>query len=214
LIEGDRDYAAAHRALTGALPEARTAEAVLVTVAKVLAAFQSTLISGRTAFDDARDRIMAGTEPEASGLAPAALRGLRLFVGPAGCIACHGGPHFTDDAFHAVLPLIPVQGRRLDRGRPDGLSRLAADAYGQDSAHSDARGRTPRMHESLTSSPAVAGAFRTPSLRGVTSTAPYLHDGRARALADAVAHGPAGRSLTPEAISDLIEFLTTLTASE
>lgn len=212
LIENDPDYRAAHRALAGTAPEERSAEAVLVTAAKALAAFQATLISRRTAFDEARDRIAGGMEPGASGLSAAALRGLRLFVGTAGCIACHGGPHFTDDTFHAVLPLIPVQGRRLDNGRPDGLAHLAGSPFGRNGVYSDG----PAGPGSTQPAPAdpPSGAFRTPSLRGVVRTAPYLHDGRARALADAVTHGPAGRTLTPEAIQDLVEFLATLTADE
>ena len=64
-------------------------EAVLAEVGKALAAYQQTLVSGRTPFDDFRDGRTAGY-PEA------AQRGLRAFI--AECSSCHAGPQFTNSA--------------------------------------------------------------------------------------------------------------------
>lgn len=88
-------------------------------------------------------------------LEPAADAGMDLFYGKAGCADCHSGPLFTDMRFHAMGdPQIgPGKAERFERHQRDtGRQRVTnrvADAY----------------------------AFRTPSLRNVTLTAPYGHAG-------------------------------------
>jgi len=63
----------------------------------------------------------------------------------------------------------------------------------------------------ITHRPADAYAFRTPSLRNVVLTAPYLHDGAASDLADAIAaHRTLGR-IEPAALEQLIAFLIAMT---
>lgn len=75
------------------------------------------------------------------------LRGLHLFRTKAGCANCHNGPLFTDQRFHNIG--LSFYGRRLqDLGRYE-FTRLPADV----------------------------GAFRTPSLRGVSRTGPWMHNG-------------------------------------
>src|SRR6267143_2658214 len=70
-------------------------EELLVDVGKVLAAFQETLVTGRTGFDDFRDALERGDDAAAAGYPLAAQRGLRIFVGKGSCSACHSGPQFT-----------------------------------------------------------------------------------------------------------------------
>ena len=65
---------------------------------KALAAYEETLVTGRTAFDDFRDALARG-EPAPASYPLAAQRGLKLFVGRGNCYACHSGPNFTDGAF-------------------------------------------------------------------------------------------------------------------
>ncbi len=67
-----------------------TDEEVLAEVGNALAAFQRTLLSGRTPFDDFRDSLEVKSYPED------ALRGLRIFI--AECSTCHAGPHFSSSA--------------------------------------------------------------------------------------------------------------------
>lgn len=75
------------------------------------------------------------------------LRGLHLFRTKAGCANCHNGPLLTDQRFHNIG--LSFYGRRLqDLGRYE-FTRLPADV----------------------------GAFRTPSLRGVSRTGPWMHNG-------------------------------------
>ena len=83
------------------------------------------------------------------------LQGLHLFRTKARCMNCHNGPALTDNGFHN-LGLHFHGGRRQDLGRYE-----------------------------ITGDAADSGRFRTPSLRGVARTAPYMHNGSMRTL-DAV----------------------------
>ncbi|MFT7058749.1 MAG: cytochrome c peroxidase [Pseudorhodobacter sp.] len=90
-----------------------------------------------------------------AALPEAATKGADLFYGKAGCAACHSGPLLTDQAFHAMgaPQLGPGKSERFETHQRDigrmRVTNTAADAY----------------------------AFRTPSLRNVTATAPYGHAG-------------------------------------
>ena len=66
---------------------------VLLDVGKALAAFQETLVSGRTPFDDFRDALERGETK--TGYSVAARRGLKVFVGKGNCSTCHSGPQFS-----------------------------------------------------------------------------------------------------------------------
>jgi cytochrome c peroxidase len=82
--------------------------------------------------------------------------GLRLFRGTGNCTACHIGPLLSDEQFHNT-GVAWVRDRFLDDGRA-GVSRRDADR----------------------------GAFKTPTLREVARTAPYMHDGSLRTLEDVI----------------------------
>ncbi|UWR07833.1 MULTISPECIES: cytochrome-c peroxidase [Ruegeria] len=108
------------------------------------------------------DRAMRGEEP----LPPDAARGMQLFYGKAGCGSCHSGWFQTDHGFHAIaMPQIgPGKAARFENHvRDDGRLRV-------------------------TGATEDAFAFRTPSLRNVTLTAPYGHDGAYARLEDVVRH--------------------------
>ena len=112
--------------------------------------------------DSPFDRYLAGE----AVLPPDASAGMELFHGKAGCAACHSGRFQTDHAYHAIaMPQIgPGKAARFETGRADrGRMRVtgrAGDAY----------------------------RFRTPSLRNVTETAPYGHDGAYATLEAVIRH--------------------------
>lgn len=117
LLRDDAALAARYAAAFGAPPGADDAR-VTADAGRALAAYVGTLASPPTAFDRWRDAWAA--RPDAApppGLPAAALRGLRLFVGRAGCVACHRGPGLSDDARHASLVSSPGADGRPDRGR-------------------------------------------------------------------------------------------------
>jgi cytochrome c peroxidase len=84
-------------------------------VAKALAAFQRTLVTGPSPFD----RYLAGQK---TALSEEARRGMDLFFGSAGCVRCHKGPLLSDGKFYRLgVSSDPgrgaVTGRREDRYR-------------------------------------------------------------------------------------------------
>lgn len=97
---------------------------------------------------------------------PAAMRGMDLFYGKAGCSDCHSGRFQTDQQFHAIaMPQIgPGKAARFESHARD----------------------TGRMR--VTGNPADAYAFRTPPLRNVAQTAPYGHSGAYATLEAVVRH--------------------------
>ena len=170
-----------------------------VTIEKVemaLASFERTLLSGDSPFD----RYEYGGDK--SALTPAAVRGFAIFLDPArgNCMACHSlGPgataRFTDDSYH-----------NLGVGYDDGTGFKDPGRF------------------AVTHQEADRGAFRTPTLRNVAITGPYMHDGSLKTLRDVVDFYAGGGNSNPgldkniRAIhldgrdrQDLVAFLESLT---
>lgn len=83
-------------------------------------------------------------------------RGLELFRGKAACSVCHLGPNLTDEEFHNT-------GVGWKDGEPEDLGRFKVTEHPED-----------------------RGAFKTPTLREVASTGPYMHDGSLATLEDVI----------------------------
>jgi cytochrome c peroxidase len=120
-------------------------------------------------------------------------RGLDLFRSKAGCVQCHAGPNLTDESFHNT-------GVAFRNGRPLDEGRFAVT-------------HDPRDH----------GRFKTPTLREVARTAPYMHDGSIYTLEDVIDYYDRGGNrnpnldramqplhLSPEDKRAIIAFLRTL----
>ena len=184
-VRSTPELARGHLRVLGPLPASD--EALAVNLAKALAAYQATLVSPRTAFDNFRDALLRG-DTKAAGLYPlAAQRGLRLFIGEGRCSVCHAGPSFTNGEFADVgVPFFVPGG--VDPGRHAGLKALLASPYnrlGPFGAANDPRAVVTRHvvveHRHF-------GEFRVPGLRGLAQTAPYMHDGSLATLDDVVRH--------------------------
>ena len=189
LIRNDDQLACRYRKTFGASPSPSDDEAILVDVAKALAAFQETLQSGRTPFDQFRDQLARGEAYADWQYSPAAQRGLKLFIGKAGCNSCHTGPNFTGDEFHNTGITSKTRDGRIDRGRSIGLQKLRESRFNLDGAYNDDRPRTvARRVARAPDEAASAGAFKVPSLRNTMLTAPYGHHGEIATLADMVRH--------------------------
>jgi hypothetical protein len=74
-------------------------EEAMVDVGKALAAYQETLVSGRTPFDDFRDALARNDAGGMRRYPMAAQRGLAIFAGKGNCSTCHFGAHFTNGEF-------------------------------------------------------------------------------------------------------------------
>lgn len=213
-------------------------EAALVLVAKALAAFQETLNSPRTAFDDFRDALAANDGAGMARYPQAAQRGLALFTGRGQCGACHTGANFSNGEFHDTGLVFflndpdrkPGTPRRVDPGRHGGIAQLKANPFNLLGRHNDDPGGVasiPVRH--VAQQHRNWGEFKVPSLRSLPNTAPYMHDGSKASLRDVILHyseldedrlhsdGEAilkPLNLTEAEITDLQAFLESLNAPD
>lgn len=216
LFERLRADATYQRLFAQAFPdEARQGPAVLYTLStltKAIAAFQRTLLS----FDSPYDRYRYGGQPDA--ISVAARRGEALFFGEKmECYHCHGGFNFNDNVLHSRLPFAEKGFHNTGLYDVDGRGAYPAD--------------NPGVVE-FTGDPADTGRFRTPSLRNVAVTAPYMHDGSVATLAAVIRehYAVAGRAahtrgrpnpmrselvagfdVSDAEVADLVAFLESLT---
>jgi cytochrome c peroxidase len=181
--------AGGYRRVFGVPPEEHDAETAMVNIAKALAAFQETIVSGKSSFDRFRDALAAGDAEAMAAYPDAAKRGLKLFVGKGRCDLCHFGPNFTNGEFHDIgLPHFPAPGR-VDKGRYGGIQILRESRFNLLGPFNDDGLRaTAGFTRYVRLTPKNWGEFRVPSLRNVRSTAPYMHDGSKSTLADVVNH--------------------------
>ena len=186
-VREDADLSCRYRRVFGA--PASEDEKVLVDVAKALAAFQETLVSGRTPFDEFRDALVKGDKAGIAKYPESAQRGLQIFIGKGSCNTCHVGPAFTNGEFHDTGVPFFIEPGRVDPGRHEGIKKLLSSRYNLlgkyngDAARSSATGTRHVVLEHRN-----FGEFKTPSLRNLAMTAPYMHNGRLATLRDVVNH--------------------------
>ena len=212
-ITADAAHTAGFRAAFGVAPE----EIRIEHVVKALAAFERTLVAGDSPFD----RYRYGGD--ATALSATQIRGLGLFEGRARCTACHtiGAENalLTDQEFHTIgIGQERVKSRLADRTTR--LVRLSPSERDQSIASDPEVADLGRF--AFTLKPWDIGRFRTPSLRNVALTAPYMHDGSVPTLGEAVEREVYYRGLeasrplvlTPQEKGDLVAFLEALTSRE
>lgn len=192
----------------------------LDSITAALAEYERTLVAGDSPFDRYLYRAERGA------ISAEAVSGLELFRGRAGCVSCHAiqaqSALLTDDGYHdapgglsadvagrlAELTRKVIQLRQT--GSPGDLGRAVVSDAGV-----AALGRFV-----VTLNPADIGRFKTPTLRNVALTAPYMHDGRTKTLEEAVETELYGRGnavnrpivLTAQERKELVAFLNTLTS--
>jgi len=128
-----------------------------------------------------------------SAMSASAVRGIEVFFGKGKCAICHSGPGFTDSGFHNIG--VKQHGPLK---KDDGRFNVTKEDFDK-------------------------GAFKTPGLRHVSRTAPYMHDGSAATLEDVVEFYDRGGDvdnnktplitpleLTSQEKKDLVEFLKAL----
>ena len=189
---------------------------IMANVGKAFEAYERRLVSRNAPFDRYVER-------DFSALSMNAKRGLKLFIGKAGCGSCHETETFTDQKFHNTA--IP-QAMPYDQGRYDDVVRLLNDFNGAGKYSDDPLAGAMKL-EGITQSMDLRGQFRTKSLRQVAETGPYFHNGSVDNLEDVIRHynnagvpdGYPGTkdsllvplNLTEAEIRDIVEFLKSLT---
>ena len=146
-------------------------------VEKAIASFERTVISGNSPFD----RYQYGGDKNA--MSASAIRGLEIFRDKArgNCVTCHtiGEKYalFTDGKFHNIGVGVDPNGELKDLGRFEQTKDVAD-----------------------------RGAFRTPTLRNIAKTAPYMHDGSVKTLKDVVDFYVGGGTSNPHLDKEIKEL--------
>jgi cytochrome c peroxidase len=196
---------------------------IFANLGKAIAAYERLLVPGPSRFDAYVAAVLAGTAQN-EHLTAAEVRGLRLFLDEAQCLRCHNGPLFTNNEFHNT-GVISAPGQIPDKGRIAGVREVTADPFNCLGPYSDAAEDDCAELRFARGDAELLGAVRTPSLRNLDGTAPFMHAGQLASLADALNHyndapeamighneaEPLG--LSRRQLRDLEAFLLTLTGA-
>lgn len=157
-------------------------------VGKTIAAFERTLLPKATRFDNYVAAVTSGDLRSQNELfSDDEIWGLRLFIGEANCLQCHNGPLLTNNEFHNT-GVLNAPGERPDPGRAAGLWEALGDAFNCLGEYSDDPEHRCAELTYVRTGPMLIGAFRTPSLRNVGMTAPYMHKGQIVSIAEVLLH--------------------------
>ena len=205
-------------------PLKKSVNRVYVNVGKALEAYQRTLHFQSSRFDKYVASLQAQTQGQEAVLTADEIAGLKLFIdaGKTQCLQCHNGPLFSNKEFHNVGSGV-FSGGQLDFGRVFGLQTVLIDEFNCLGPYSDADPSECSALRFLNKSPHIPlqGAFKTPSLRNISATAPYFHDGRFNTLKQVIEHyrnppaknGPhelIALELTDKEVTQLVSFLISL----
>jgi len=224
IVRSDPDYQKRFKAVFGKSAKDITINEVI----QAIAAFERTIISGNSPFD----RWYYGGEEDA--LTEAQKRGFNLFINEGRCVSCHlieqTQATFTDNLFHNIgVGINDIQ---------EDVPELAGEFIQADATASEVDvqvltdKRTSELGRfAISRNFDGVGAFRTPTLRNIAVTAPYMHDGSIETLRDVVVHynnggvtnegdpvndflsgGIRPLNLSDSQIDDLVAFMESLTS--
>ncbi|MFK7827968.1 MAG: cytochrome-c peroxidase [Oligoflexales bacterium] len=162
---------------------------VFVNVGKALMAYQYKLRLLPSKFDKFVTHLGASEDDLARKVYnDRQIEGLKIFVGKGNCISCHNGPLLSNFEFHNVgVPEFDKE--KVDLGRYLGAKKLAKDEFSCLSRFSSIPKKDClEMNFLKTDGQELVGAFKTPSLRNVAKTGPYMHSGQFMTLIDVVKH--------------------------
>jgi cytochrome c peroxidase len=218
----------------------RSERITIDTIVKAIAAYERTQLSANSPFD----RFISG---DANAITKAQRRGWELFKGKAKCIECHSfsgaSPFFTDFKFHntgiaandmnfeqlsGLARQIADNERISSRSKPINLTNnLPASVRQTAPSLAHTQGFTELGRYLVTKQPKDIGAFKTPTLRDIELTTPYMHNGSEKTLIDVVRFYNRGGNananlderlrplnLNEEEMNELVEFMRALTSDD
>jgi cytochrome c peroxidase len=212
VIRQDADYLKQFNTVFNVPADAVTIDHVV----KAIASFERTLVSGNSPFD----RYYFGMDQTA--LSESAARGSRIFRRKGNCANCHeislNNALFTDNRFYNVgvgfKRLAPVLGALIEGKNSDELTLTDVQ-------------QSELGRFKVTKTLADLGKFKTPTLRNVALTAPYMHDGSIKTLEEVIEHYDKGGDknryidakifplhLSQQEKADLVAFMKALTSQQ
>ncbi len=219
VIRNDPDYVKQFQQVFGVAAEGITMDEV----AKAIAAFERTVLAGDSPFD----RYMYGGDKTA--MSEAAIRGLDLYNGKARCQECHAISEnyaiFTDNkfhnlgvGFHKIQPRLREIVREFKMAQEKGAELEESILTESDTSELGRFVVTGKLSD--------LGAFKTPSLRNIAVTGPYMHDGSLATLEEVMdLYNRGGEKnpflgsvrvldLTDQEMADLVAFMEALTSPQ
>jgi len=226
IVNSDPDYLKAFEAVFGV----GKGDITIDHVTRAIAAFERTQVSGGSKWDR---WYFAG---EQDAVDDAVKRGFQLFLAEGRCVSCHAIEQdfalFTDHLFHNIgvgindiQPQVPELAKAFLQAKADGADVDVTVLTNPDVSH---LGRFAVVEDLST-----MGAFKTPTLRNIALTAPYMHDGSLATLREVVVHynnggvthegdpvnpflsgGIRPLNLTEDQIDDLVAFMEALTSAD
>ena len=191
-----------------------------------IAEYEKLIQPGRARFDEFASTLVSGLENDPKVFSRAEKSGLKLFLDSekTGCINCHNGANFTNHDFQSTgVPDVVNSKAVWDEGRAKGVLQALSDefnCYSEYSSTSDCSELTYAKKDGHL----ILGAFKVPTLRNISETAPYMHRGHFEDLDQVLSYynkaAPLeGRHvevmplrLLPHELKQLKAFLLTLTA--
>jgi len=226
VVRSDPEYVKAFEQVFGK----KGAQVTMKEVQQAIGAFERTQVAGDSPFD----RYFYGGDAKA--LTDAQKRGFDLYVNNGRCVSCHVIEQtqalFTDNRFHNVgvgindiQNDVPALAGEFLKAKAT-LAEVDVKVLGDKRTSELGRFAISRDFEGL-------GAFKTPTLRNVAVTPPYMHDGSLATLKDVVVHynnggvtkegnpvndflsgGIRPLNLTEQEIDDLVSFMEALTSPQ
>lgn len=201
-------------------PEQEAVSRVFANIGKAIAAYERRIMPGVSRFDRYVAAVFRDGQTASALLTSDEVAGLRLFIGRGDCTQCHNGPMLTNNAFHNT-----GAGAMHDLGRAQGVQAALKDAFNCAGLFSDASaGDCGELSFAKTDGDDLVAAFKSPTLRNIAETAPYMHNGEFATLRSVLDHynrapkAAVGHSeLRPLKLSEgelqqLEQFLLTLSA--
>ncbi len=188
-------------------------------ITKAIASYERSLLNGNSAFD----RYLFGTDRQA--ISASAARGLRIFRRKGNCANCHeiswNNALFMDNRFYNI-----GVGSKMIAPVLDDLIRAVRAGKTVDALSLSERQKSQLGRFNVTGQINDIGKFKTPSLRNIALTGPYMHDGSMATLEEVIEYYDRGGEknpyldaaifplhLTGQEKQDLVNFLKTLTGS-
>ena len=226
IVRNDAEYARAFHVVFGK----SSADITIDDVAQAIASFERTIVAGDSSFDRWH------YSNERSNMSASAKRGFELFLGQARCVSCHAVEQtqaiFTDSRFHNI----GVGINRIQKDIPrlaNAFLKARAEGTNVDVAVLTDKNVSELGRFAVTGQLDDIGAFKTPTLRNISRTGPYMHDGSIKTLKDVVIHynnggvtnkndqvndflsgGIRPLNLTSKQINDLVAYMETLTSPQ
>ncbi len=161
---------------------------VFANIGKAIAAYERRLLHGESRFDRYVAAVAASdTRGQSAIFSTDEAHGLRLFLGEARCTECHNGPLLTNNEFHNN-GVLAYPGDLPDEGRSVGLRQVREDPFNCLGEFNDEEAPYCGELRFAREGVELIGSFRTASLRNLVGTAPYMHKGQLKTLAEVIDH--------------------------